>query len=100
MLDHAAVLKIIFGALENLNAELDDDAKVAISADTPLFGTNAAIDSLALVSVLVDVETAVSDALGRSVSLTDDKAISQAVSPFTDPTTLAAYITTLAAQPA
>jgi hypothetical protein len=36
------------------------------------------------VSVIVDVEGAVSEQAGRDISLTDDRAMSQAVSPFTD----------------
>jgi hypothetical protein len=44
------------------------------------------------VSVIVDVETAVADELGRAVSLTDDTAMTQEVSPFSNVTTLADYI--------
>lgn len=89
-------LGIVFGALENLNEELDDGHKVEISPRTCLFGTDAAIDSLSLVSVIVDVEQEASERLGFPVSLTDDRAINQPVSPFTDPGTLADYIVTLA----
>lgn len=97
MLNNDAVLKIILDAMDNLNAELSDGKKIPVSVDTPLFGADAVVDSLALVSIIIDVETAVSEALGRAISLTDDRAISQAVSPFTNPKTLAAYIAVLAA---
>ena len=98
MLDNAAVLRIVLGAMENLNEELDSDHKIAISSDTPLFGADAAIDSLSLVSIIVDVEAGASAAMGRDISLTDDRAISQAVSPFTNPNTLTAYILAIAAE--
>ena len=88
-------LRIILDALERLNDELD--APIEVGPQTRLFGADAVIDSLSLVSVIVDVEADVSDALGIPVSLTDDRAINQPVSPFTDPEALAAYVVTLAA---
>ncbi len=86
------VQEIIFRALNNLNDELPDGEKFEISPTTPLFGPNATLDSLSLVSVIVDVEGDVSIALGRSISLTDDRAMSQKISPFDDVQTLLNYI--------
>ena len=92
MLEKNAVQEIIFTALNNVNAERGPDEQIVVSAETRLFGTDAMLDSLSLVSVIVDVEAAVSDACGRDISLTDDKAMSQAVSPFLNVSTLTAYI--------
>jgi len=83
---------IIFGALEALNAERAPDEQLAISADTRLFGPDAVLDSLSLVSVMVDVETMASDEFGRAISLTDDRAMSQTPVPFTSVRALSAYI--------
>lgn len=88
-------LDIVLNALNNLNRELE--TPISVTPETCLFGEAAVIDSLALVSVIVDVETEASTALGRPVSLTDDRAISQDVSPFTTPQTLADYLVKLAA---
>jgi acyl carrier protein len=95
LLDHATVQDIVLHALETLNDERDADEKLDVSPDTRLFGADAELDSLALVSVIVDVEEAVSTASGRAISLTDDRAMSQEVSPFTDVKTLTAYIVSL-----
>lgn len=92
MADKAVVIEIIHRALRNLNEELPEDKQVALTASTKLFGPGASLDSLSLVSVIVDVESAVADELGGSLSLTDDKAMSQPVSPFSDVNTLADYI--------
>lgn len=92
MLTKENVLEIILRALQNLNDELSDDEKFEAGPSTPLFGPNATLDSLALVSVIVDVEGDVSTALGRSISLTDDRAMSQEISPFDDVQTLLNYI--------
>lgn len=86
-------MRIILTALENLNDELDD--RIDVTPQTRLFGADAVIDSLSLVSIIVDVESEASDALGFPVSLTDDRAIDQEVSPFTSPETLADYIVAL-----
>ena len=83
-------LSIIFHALEQLNEELD--TPIEVGPHTPLFGANAVIDSLSLVSVKVDVETDLADALGIPLSLSGDRALNQPVAPLTDPGPLAAYV--------
>jgi acyl carrier protein len=92
------VLTIIYTAMESLNEELPDGEKIPLAPDTKLFGADATIDSLSLVSVIVDVESAASEALGFPVVLTDDRAISEEVSPFTDPGALSDYILVLASE--
>ena len=86
------VQAIIFQALRNLNEERGADEQIPVSSDTYLFGPESELDSLSLVSVIVDVETAVSEASGKAVSLTDDRALAQEVSPFLNVKSLNAYI--------
>ena len=99
MLNKNSVQAIILLALKNINDERSADEQIPISLDTCLFGTNAALDSLALVSVIVDVEAAISDASGRDISLTDDRAMNQVVSPFSDVGSLTDYILVLLSEP-
>ncbi len=98
MLTGELVEQIIFTALNSLNAELDDDRKVKIHSNTALFGVNAEIDSLSLVSLIVDIETAINSDHGLEISLTDDRAMTRTVSPFTDVQALKTYILELAAE--
>ena len=100
MLDHDAVQAIVLTALETVNEERDADDKLVVTPNTRLFGADAELDSLALVSVIVDVEEAVSSASGRTVALTDDRAMSREVSPFTDVQALTAYVVELLSEPA
>lgn len=86
------VREIIYRALRALNAELAADRQVPLAPETRLFGTGAALDSLSLVSVILDVEAGVEEAFGRAVSLADDRAMGQPVSPYTDVAALTAYI--------
>lgn len=90
-LTQESVLAIIFKALANLNLERDEANQVPVGIDTAIFGGDSLLDSLDLVSVIADVEMAVSDALGESISLTDDEALTQEKSPFADVRTLCAY---------
>lgn len=95
-----AVHTIIFRALSNLNEELPAESKVPINVDTKLFGAGAELDSLSLVSVIIDVETAIADELGHAISLTDDRAMNQEMSPFDDVRSLSSYILILLAEKA
>ena len=92
MINKESVQAIILQALSNINDERGADEQIQICRDTRLFGTDAVLDSLSLVSVIVDVEAAISDASGRDVVLTDDRAMSQELSPFSDVSSLTTYI--------
>ena len=83
---------IIFDAIRALNEEREDDEQVLLDSTTGLFGIDSTIDSLGLVSIIVDVETALSGRLGRQISLTNDDAMSREVMPFTSVGTLADFI--------
>lgn len=89
---------IILAGLADLNEELSDDEQVAAGPRTVLFGPGAEIDSLSLVSLIVDVETALTTEHDLDVSLTDDRAMTREVSPFSDVPALKAYILELAAE--
>jgi acyl carrier protein len=100
MLDRDAVQALVLHALETVNEERDAGDKLVVTPNTRLFGADAELDSLALVSVIVDVEEAVSQASGRTIALTDDRAMSREVSPFTDVQALTAYVVELLSDPA
>lgn len=89
------VRSIIFDALRSLNQELPEQEQVELSYDTLLFGGESTIDSLSLVSVIVDVETLVSTRFNRAIALTDDRAMTRDPSPFTSVRTLADYVVEL-----
>jgi acyl carrier protein len=93
-----SVIEIIHAALRSLNDELTADKRVPVAAETRLFGTDALLDSLSLVSRIVDVESGVSDRFAKSVSLTDDEAMGQAVSPFASVAALTDYVVKLLAR--
>lgn len=83
---------IIFQAVENLNKERDSDEQIDVGPGTALFGPDALLNSLELVSVMVDIETMSADKFGQLVSLTDDKAMERDPVPFVSIATLTDYI--------
>ena len=87
-----AVLECIYKALRSLNEERPADEQIDIGPGTCLFGESSALDSLSLVSVVVDLETLVSDEFGQFVSLTDDRAMNRVPVPFTDVGALKSYL--------
>lgn len=93
--DEADVLDVIYGALRTLNEERGADEQIPVGPSTCLFGEDALLDSLSLVSVIVDIETLASDRFGRGISLTNDEAMSRDPVPFTDVGALKAYIVEL-----
>lgn len=63
----------------------------ALGRATPLFGDSGILDSLALVALVVAVEQAIEDELAVSISLADEKALSQQRSPYRTIGALADY---------
>lgn len=96
--NETAVLDAIYQALGSLNEERGPDEQIAIGPGTCLFGEGSVLDSLALVSVIVDLETLASDKFDKAISLTDDRAMSRDPVPFKDVGTLQAYLLELLAE--
>ena len=92
-MDRVAIKNIIVKSLISLES-VDDQAQNEIASMDeafPLFGSDARLDSLDLVSVITDLEEALSDQLEYFLSLTDDAALSREVSPFDTIGTLLDY---------
>jgi acyl carrier protein len=88
---------LILRSLHNLNEELPDERKVEVSSSTVLFGVDAEIDSLALVSIIMDIELVLSS-LGLDIALADERAMNRDVPPITSVQTLKDYIMEIASE--
>jgi acyl carrier protein len=86
---------LILQALENLNEEHPADRKLNVRPEMVLFGRNAELDSLSLVSLVVEVETLLNNRHGIDVVLADERAMARDVLPFTNVGTLRDYIVEL-----
>jgi acyl carrier protein len=83
---------IIIQTLIELNEELENETLNNPTKDTRLFGTNSGLDSLALVSLITEIEEKISDELDKDIILADEKAMSQKTSPFRSIESLSNYI--------
>ena len=100
MVTPEAAENIILTALNTINAEFAVESKIQVGPNTALFGVDAAIDSLSLVSLIVDIEAALNSDYNLSLSLTDDRAMTRTTSPFTDVQSLKTYIIELVSETA
>lgn len=85
------VQDLVLRAIENANVARMPDAQLTVGADAPLFGSGSALDSLGLVSLLIDIEDALRDR-GIEVMLSDARAMSQERSPFRSVAALVMFI--------
>jgi hypothetical protein len=85
---------IVLDALKRTNLARDESHQLDVSPTAVLYGPESTLDSLSLVTLLIDIEEALLDA-GHEVSLSDERAMSQQQSPFRDVPTLVAYIDNL-----
>ena len=97
-MDRDAIIEVIFEAIALGNQARPDDAQVPQAENTPLYGEEGHLDSMALVSLLMDVEDALLER-GHSVSLSDERALSATRSPFRSVATLADYTVDLLKSP-
>ena len=87
-------LGVIYKAIDAANKLSDAPEPLVPAEETILFGRGSSLDSLGLVSLIVDVEQLFEEH-GVVLTLADDKAMSQKTSPFRTVGTLADYIGTL-----
>lgn len=84
--------KIIIEGLNEINEELENENLNNPTSETKLYGGSGALDSLALVSLITDLEERISDEFEKDIILADEKAMSQRTSPFRSVETLTNYI--------
>jgi acyl carrier protein len=86
------ILDIVIGNVNNLIDTFPQNEQFEVSEETVLFGLGSQIDSLSLVSVIVDLEMHYSMELNIEFSLTDDRAMTRKISPFDSVKNLVDYI--------
>jgi acyl carrier protein len=82
MIPRSAAVEIVVASLREVFAQTGDTPPVDITDNTVLVGNEAVLDSLGVVSLIVEVEQRLEAAHGISVTLANDKAMSQKNSPF------------------
>ena len=86
------ILDAIYAGIDQLNRQNPDAKPVRKALDTPLYGSSSDLDSLGLINLVVAVEQNVEQKLQVPITLVDDRALSQEVSPFSTVQALANYV--------
>lgn len=89
------VVQAIFSAVDEVNEQLLKEEQLKKSIDTVLFGRSGKLDSLGLVTLIVAIEQKIEEQFGVTITIADDKAMSQKDSPFKTIGTLVDYISWL-----
>lgn len=83
------VEEIVFNIIKNNTEDLNIGS---INYDTLLLSEGSAIDSMTIVSIVVDLESELTDAFQKEISLSDDKAMSRKISPYDNVKNLIEYV--------
>ena len=91
-MDRSELIDLITTHLSELLADDPERAAQPIAEHTHLYGSNGLLDSLRLVSLVLDLEQSVNERLGTAITSADSRAMSQQRSPFRSVGSLADYV--------
>lgn len=80
-MDRAELLGVVLKSLREV-VEAADGKLNGADEQTPLIGSGAVLDSMRLVSLIVDVESRLEEGFGIGVTIADERAMSAKRSPF------------------
>lgn len=92
MPEAAEIESLVLNCVRQLADDFAIDALKTAGADTPLYGGEGPLDSMALVNLIADLEEAVADQYGQPIALADEKAMSARHSPYRSVASLTAAI--------
>lgn len=78
--------------LVNFLSQNPDMGVNSIDESTRLLGSGSMLDSLGLVTLIVDIEQEIEDQFGISITIANERAMNQTKSPFRSIQTLVEYI--------
>lgn len=93
------VKDLVYAALRDLGAELQKPELAQPDPEMRLIGSASPLDSMALVSLIADLEGRISAELGKDVILADESAMSAYRSPFRSVAALTEHIRKLLNDP-
>ena len=86
------IIDLIFDTIDKFNNEYSNEKQLEKSSHTALLGPGSKLDSLGLINLIVAVEQNVEDKFDITITLADERAMSQEISPFRTVGSLADYI--------
>lgn len=90
--DRDTIAALLLSAIDEVNQRLSEEQRIKKSLDTKL---SEELDSLGLINFVVVVEEKIREQLRVTITLTDERAMSQINSPFLSTQALVSYIMSL-----
>ena len=85
------VLAAVMESVSEYNEQLEAEKKLELSPETRLLGKESKLDSFGLVNLIILVEEKLYEKFEHSITLADERAMSQERSPFRSIESLAEY---------
>ena len=86
------VTKVVYKAVDEINQLLPQDKKVKKSLETVLLGKSAALDSLGLVNLIVEIEQGIQENFNSSINLADQRSFAGQKTPLQNINALIEYL--------
>jgi acyl carrier protein len=93
--DRATVAGLVIAGLQEVLAQKEPVPQGFVDEETRLIGQNSVLTSLDMVSLIVDLEQRLDEEYGLTLTLADDRAMSQRNSPFRTVRSLTDYVSLL-----
>ena len=95
-MNRSDTLDLIREAVRGLDDSLLQGETKSLEESTQLIGANGLVTSIGLVNLIMDLEILLEDRFGVSVTIADERALSQTRSPFRTIGSLADHVTEIA----
>ena len=95
MADQERVQQAVYRAVDELNKQLPKGIAVDKARDAVLYGKTGKLESIDVVTLIMEVEDQVKAEFGASITIADDRAMSRENSPFLTVGTLTDYVAEL-----
>ena len=92
MAEKEKIQQLIFEVIDENNTQVPEDEQLEKSIDSVLSGESGKLNSLGLVNFIVAIEQKIGEQFDTTITLADEKALSQRNSPFRSVGTLVDYI--------
>lgn len=85
-------IELIYEAIDELNLDLDLENQIIKNPSTPILGSESTIDSILLINFIYLLEEKINQKTGKTISISDDRAMSMKESPYLTLNTLSNYV--------
>lgn len=95
MADRERIVQAVYRAVDELNKQLPKGVTVAKSPDSVLYGRTGKLESIDVVTLIMELEDQIKAEFGTAITIADDRAMSMENSPFLTLGTLTDYVAEL-----